>query len=81
MEKRILLDQLSDRIVRALNLLTELYPRLREGTLATEETHEVLDLICGLKALTEAVIDIQYNDNIHKYKDKIYNIARKSDNE
>jgi hypothetical protein len=80
MEKQILLDQLDDRIKRALSLIIMLYPKLLVKELEIEEANGLLEIVQGLQCFITVVNDIQYNDNIQKYKNDIYGIARE-DNE
>lgn len=76
MEKQILLDQLDDRIKRALSLILLLYPKLLNKELEQQEAVGLLEIIDGLKCFVTVINDIQYNDNIQKYKNEIYGIAR-----
>ena len=76
MEKQILLDQLDDRIKRALSLILLLYPKLLNKELEQQEAIGLLEIIDGLKCFVTVINDIQYNDNIQKYKNEIYGIAR-----
>lgn len=76
MEKQILLDQLDDRIKRALSLILLLYPKLLSKELEQQEAVGLLEIIDGLKCFVTVINDIQYNDNIQKYKNEIYGIAR-----
>lgn len=80
MEKQILLDQLDDRIKRALSLIIMLYPKLLVKELEIEEANGLLEIVQGLQCFITVVNDIQYNDNIQKHKNDIYGIARE-DNE
>jgi hypothetical protein len=68
MEKQILLDQLDDRIKRALSLILLLYPKLLNKELEQQEAAGLLEIIDGLKCFITVINDIQYNDNIQKYK-------------
>lgn len=80
MEKQILLDQLDDRVKRALALIIAIYPRVLDGEdMEEEELKGILDIIDGLKVMVSTVIDVQYNDNIDHYKDSIYEIAAMRD--
>lgn len=79
MEKQILLDQINDRVKRALSLIVMLYPQLLDKSLEQEEAKGLLEIVEGLKCFINVIHDIQYNDNIQKYKDDIYGIARSND--
>ena len=76
MENKIILDQLDDRIKRALAMIIEFYPQLKEGTLEPSLAKSLLEIIDGLKCFFNVIYDIQYNNNIHKYKNDIYGIAK-----
>ena len=76
MQKRILLDQLDDRIKRALSLIVLLYPKLKDKELDVEEVKGLLDIVDGLQCFLKVIVDIQYNENISAYEHDIYNIAR-----
>lgn len=77
MEKQILLDQLNDRIKRALALIVYLYPKLKDHELEEEEVNGILEITDGLKCLLNVYVDVEYNNNIESYKDNIYGIAYK----
>lgn len=81
MEKQILLDQLKDRIERALSLIIFYYPQIETKQIEKQSALDLLQLIEGIKCLLQVVIDIQYNDNIDAYKEEIYNIAKGEFNE
>lgn len=81
MEKQILLDQLNDRIKKALSLIILYYPQIRDKELEQQQSEDILKLVDGLRCLLKVVIDVQYNDNIAAYKDDIYNIAKGEFNE
>jgi hypothetical protein len=81
MEKQILLDQLDDRIKRALALFISIYPKLRDGKAEIEEARGLLEITDGIKCFVNTIYDIQYNNNIHKYKNEIYGIAKGEFNE
>ena len=76
LEKTILLNQLDDRVKKALAIIIAMYPRLLDKTIEQEEVKGILDLIDGLHCIMTTIADIQYNDNIDKYSDIIYSLAR-----
>ena len=77
--RRILLDQLDDRIKRALSLIVLLYPKLKEKELEPEEVKGLLDIVEGLQCFLKVIVDIQYNENISAYEQDVDGIARDED--
>lgn len=76
MEKRILLDQLNNRVERAMTIIQKLYPLLIKHELSKDDAKTVLYLIQSVKCLIEVIIDVEYNNNIDNYRDEIFRIAR-----
>lgn len=76
MRKQILLDQLDDRIKRSISLVIHLYPLLKTGELEEEQVKGLVEILDGLKCFFKVIYDIQYNGNIDKYEQDMYNIAR-----
>lgn len=76
MEKRILIDQLNDRITRALAIILKQYPRLKDNELSDEEAKGLITLADSLRYLMSVIYDVVYNDNLEKYKGEIFKIAR-----
>ena len=81
MEKQILIDQIDDRIKRGLALVISMYPKIRDGEAEPEEYNGILEIIDSIKFFVKVIYDVQYNNNISKYKDEIYGIARREFNE
>jgi hypothetical protein len=75
-EKQILIDQIDDRIKRALALIISMYPKIRDGEAEQEEYNGILEILESMSFFIKVIYDIQYNNNIEKYKDEIYGIAR-----
>ena len=75
-EKQILIDQIDDRIKRALALIISMYPKIRDGEAEQEEYDGILEILESMSFFIKVIYDIQYNNNIEKYKDEIYGIAR-----
>jgi len=77
MEKLILLEQLDDRIKKALAIIVTLYPKVYAKELEEEDVTCLLSVIDSLKSVVGAVADIQYNDGFEKYAGMAYANARK----
>lgn len=75
-EKQILIDQIDDRIKRALALIIDMYPRIRDGEAEQEECNGILEILESMSFFIKVIYDIQYNNNIEKYKNEMYGIAR-----
>lgn len=78
-EKQILLEQLNDRVVKAIALIVDAYPRLYAGELEEELIKGTIDLADSLRYIMSAIADIKYNNNIEQYKDVIYQISHKEE--
>lgn len=81
MIKQILLDQIDDRVKRALALIIFLYPKLLNKELEPEEMIGLFEITDSLNYLMKVIYDVQYNNNIDKYKDDVFNIAKGIGNE
>lgn len=77
LSKQILIEQLDDRIKRALAIIIQFYPELKSGDLDEIQAAGLVELADSIKFLIGVVYDVNYNDNIDKYKDDILNIARR----
>lgn len=81
LQKQILLDQLDDRIKRALAMVVQFYPELRDGTLDEIQANGLIDIAEGIRFFLHVIYDVNYNGNIQNYTEDILNIARNEFNE
>lgn len=81
LQKQILLDQLDDRIKRAMAMVINFYPGLRDGTLDETQANGLIDIVEGIRFFLSVIYDVNYNNNIENYTEDILNIARSEFNE
>ena len=79
-EKKVLIEQIDDRIRRGIAVFLHIYSRILSDSAEDEEKSAAVEILDSINFLTKSLISIQENGLKEEYKDLIYKLAKGEEN-